>query len=94
MLIRVVRMEFDPNKINDFLEIFHKSEDLIKNAEGCMDVQLKKDPRLSNVFYTHSIWKSEEDLNRYRNSDFFSETWGATKKHFNGKPQAFSLVDP
>lgn len=94
MLIRVVRMEFKPSKTDAFLDIFHSSVDRIRSSEGCQQVQLKKDPKQSNVYYTHSVWESELYLNAYRNSEFFGETWSKTKKLFIAKPQAFSLVDP
>lgn len=94
MLIRVVRMEFEPSKVDAFLDIFHSSKDRILSSEGCQQVQLKKDPKQSNVYYTHSIWESEFHLNQYRESDFFGKTWNKTKKLFCAKPQAFSLVDP
>ena len=94
MLIRIVRMEFEPEKISDFLEIFEHSAPRIRAFEGCQQVQLKRDPQLSTVYYTHSIWHSETHLNEYRNSPFFRETWQKTKQLFSGKPQAYSLIDP
>jgi heme-degrading monooxygenase HmoA len=41
--------------------------------------------------FTVSIWESEDDLNAYRNSELFENTWAKTKVLFNDKPEAWSL---
>ena len=38
-----------------------------------------------------SVWFSKNDLENYRNSDLFKETWKQTKTYFNDKPQAWSV---
>jgi autoinducer 2-degrading protein len=50
-----------------------------------------RDKNESNVFYTVSHWNAEPDLNNYRNSEFFKETWSKTKSLFSEKPQAYSM---
>ncbi len=92
MLLRIVRLKFHEHNIDDFLVIFHKSKSKIETFEGCEKVELYKDSKEKNVFYTHSIWESEEKLDQYRNSDFFKSTWAATKKLFSAKPLAYSLI--
>jgi len=92
MLLRIVRLEFHEQNIDDFLMIFHKSKSRIEAFDGCKKVDLYKDSKEKNVFYTHSIWESEEKLDQYRNSGFFKSTWAATKKLFSAKPLAYSLV--
>ncbi|MFK7954114.1 MAG: putative quinol monooxygenase [Ekhidna sp.] len=92
MLIRVVRMEFDPKKVNDFLELFEVVKGKIISSEGCVHLELCKDAKLDNVYYTFSKWESESDLNNYRHSDFFDDTWTKTKALFGGKPLAYSLI--
>ncbi|MFM1898201.1 MAG: hypothetical protein RL577_441, partial [Bacteroidota bacterium] len=39
---------------------------------------------------TLSRWESVDDLERYRNSQLFEETWAKTKVLFDRKPEAFS----
>lgn len=91
MLLRIVRMEFQPEKLQDFLTIFNNSKQLIRAFSGCDYLALHSDAQNPNVRYTYSKWTSEDALNEYRNSALFGTTWAATKVLFAAKPQAFSL---
>lgn len=92
MLVRVVRMEFDPEKVIDFKKLFYERKPKISAFPGCQRVQLLQDHTLSNVFYTLSHWDGPDDLENYRTSPFFDDTWTATKALFSGKPKAWSLI--
>ncbi len=92
MLVRVVRMEFDLNKVDTFKKLFYERKAKITAFPGCQQVQLLQDHTLPNVYYTLSHWSSPEDLERYRTSPFFDDTWAATKALFSGKPKAWSLI--
>jgi len=91
MLKRIVRMDFDPEKVSDFLKLFDEVKTKIAAFEGCRHLELCKDASLDHVYYTFSVWESEAYLEQYRNSDLFKGTWARTKVLFGGKPQAFSL---
>ncbi len=91
MLLRIVRMEFQPEKVSDFLAIFNQSKQQIRIFQGCEYLALHTDATNPHVRYTYSKWESEEALNLYRNSPLFTQTWAATKALFAAKPQAFSL---
>ena len=93
MLIRIVRMEFDPAKVNDFKILFDAVKGKIAGFPGCQHVELRIDASSSNVFYTFSKWENEDALEAYRVSELFTETWKRTKVLFNGKPLAYSLLD-
>ncbi|WP_420575995.1 putative quinol monooxygenase [Ekhidna sp.] len=93
MLLRIVRMDFDPKKVNDFLELFENVKEKIVNFPGCNHLELCKDAKLDHVYYTFSKWESEGDLEKYRHSELFEDTWAKTKVLFGGKPLAYSL-DP
>jgi len=86
-------MSFAPEKTEDFKTIFENSRHLIKGFEGCDHVELLQDKLHSNVFFTFSLWQSEEHLNAYRDSEVFAKVWSATKILFNDKPQAWSLTE-
>lgn len=90
MLIRIVRMTFEAQKTNDFLEIFSASKAKIRAMPGCQHVELLRDLDQPHVFVTHSHWDNADALNAYRNSVFFKETWAKTKALFADKPLAFS----
>lgn len=91
MLIRIVRMTFQADKITDFLEIFNHSKEKILSMDGCTHVEVLQDTDNPLIFCTYSHWNSVEDLNNYRNSDFFVDVWRKTKALFAEKPLAFSL---
>ena len=91
MLVRIVKMTFSADKTDEFQTRFHNVKDKIIKFEGCELLELYKDKSDSNIFFTYSYWQSEEDLNRYRNSDFFKEVWSNTKKMFTKKPEAWSV---
>ena len=92
MLIRIVRMTFQEDMKEDFLEMLSGVKEKIRAFEGCEYLELWQDADQSNVFMTHSHWKSADDLENYRHSDLFKETWAKTKKMFADKPQAFSAI--
>ena len=93
MLLRIVRMEFQKEKVAEFQELFKNIKDKISDFEGCETLHLYKDQHQFNVFYTHSHWLSVEHLNKYRASAFFRMTWAEVKVLFAYKPRAYSLVE-
>lgn len=90
MLIRIVRMTFDPEKIEAFLANFQENKAQIRGFAGCQYLALLRDKDQDNVFMTYSHWDSEQSLENYRKSDFFAQVWGFTKALFADKPVAYS----
>lgn len=91
MIIRIVRLSFDPQHIETFLGVFAESKNDIKAFEGCDYLALMRDQDHPNVYYTHSRWSSDDALQLYRKSALFQSTWAKTKILFNDKPLAYSL---
>jgi heme-degrading monooxygenase HmoA len=91
MLIRMVRMTFQPEKVKDFLQVFNDSKDKIRAFEGCQHMELLQDHSDKNIFMTYSYWDSENALNNYRKSELFGQVWPATKKLFAVPAHAFSV---
>ncbi|WP_179010017.1 putative quinol monooxygenase [Winogradskyella forsetii] len=91
MLVRIVKMSFEPSKIEEFLANFETVKEKIRNFEGCQFLELYRDQNTTNIFFTYSYWDSEEDLNNYRHSELFKGVWAKTKPLFNGKPEAWSV---
>jgi heme oxygenase (mycobilin-producing) len=91
MIKRIVKMSFHPEKVGQFTEIFETNWQKIRSFEGCSHVELLQDENNSGIFFTYSLWLSEEHVNRYRDSELFAQVWGATKKLFNAKPEAWSV---
>lgn len=86
-------MKFQPNKVEEFKRIFESNWERIKNFDGCEHVELVQVESEPEIFFTYSHWQSEQHLNNYRNSKLFESVWGATKKLFNDKPQAWTVKE-
>ena len=93
MIIRIVQMEFEEERVPDFLKLFAASRERIRAFPGCTHLQLLQAEADTCVFFTYSHWQGEEDLNVYRNSDLFRGVWRSTRKLFRASPKAWSLTD-
>ncbi len=93
MIKRIVKMSFDPNKVNDFLSVYRANWNLIRGFEGCHHVELLQAEDSPNVFFTYSMWDSEAHLNKYRDSELFNSVWSRVKILFNDKPQAWTVKE-
>ena len=90
-MIRIVKMTFREDKVGEFLENFNSNKKNIRNFEGIEHLELLNDKSNTTIFFTYSIWQSEEHLENYRNSDLFKSVWAKTKILFKNKPQAWSV---
>lgn len=93
VLNRIVRMEFNPDHVKDFEGLFAQVKKQIRYFPGCLSLQVWTDPESPNVYFTFSRWETPEDLEAYRSSALFKDTWTQTKRWFCAKPQAFSAID-
>ncbi|TRO63377.1 putative quinol monooxygenase [Christiangramia sabulilitoris] len=91
MFVRIVKMGFEPGKIEEFLNNFEEVKSRIRNFEGCEFLELYRDKDNTNRFFTYSYWKDEQALENYRKSDLFKTVWADTKILFNEKPEAWSV---
>ena len=91
MITRIVRMEFRPEAVATFLEVFNASKSQIRHFPGVHHLELHRDATMDNVFFTYSIWEGEAALEAYRHSDLFKSVWARTKVLFSARPQAWSL---
>ncbi|EAR01134.1 putative quinol monooxygenase [Maribacter sp. HTCC2170] len=91
MLTRIVKLTFNVEDISKFEKIFSQTSSFIQDFKGCNSLELLQDTTNPNIFFTYSQWASEEDLARYRNSDFFKKVWSQTKTMFSAKPEAWSV---
>ena len=91
MITRIVKMNFRPEEVENFLTIFHQSKDKIRHMPGCQHLELWNSQSEATIYYTYSIWNSEDDLNNYRDSELFQSVWPATKALFAIKAEASTL---
>ncbi|UZD24633.1 antibiotic biosynthesis monooxygenase [Algoriphagus halophytocola] len=90
MLIRIVRMTFHQESVDDFIANFDTNKDAIRNFPGCRHLELWQDEHKKNIFTTYSHWESEAHLNQYRDSELFKSIWSYTKTLFSEKAEAWS----
>jgi heme-degrading monooxygenase HmoA len=93
MIYRVVTLHIRPDETRFFEDFFRRQKAHIEGFAGCQRAQLLRDTAQPATYYTLSEWNSEDDLNAYRASDFFAETWRITKSLFDDRAGAFS-ADP
>ena len=86
-------MDFEPEKVETFLALFSATRDKIASFQGCKSVDLLNSINEKNVFFTYSLWESENHLESYRNSDLFKQTWAKTKVLFRNKAEAWSVIN-
>lgn len=92
MIIRIVKMGFQPEHVNRFLEVFEQSKAHIAAMPGCKSLSLLRDKHDPCLFFTYSEWEDEKFLEAYRNSAFFEEVWKQTKVLFSIRPEAWSTL--
>lgn len=90
-MIRIVKMRFRTECVEDFKALFEARKEMIRAQEGCTHLQLLRDINDPDVFFTYSFWQAPEYLEQYRNSDFFADTWAKTKALFAEKAAAWSV---
>ena len=93
MIKRIVKMEFEPENVSAFVNIFKTNKDIITTFDGCHSVELLRDINTQNIFFTYSIWDSESSLNNYRESNTFKDIWSKTKPLFSSKAKAWSVEE-
>ena len=91
MFVRIVKMGFHSEKVEEFIALFNAKKEYIRNNKGCNLLELYRDKNDPSIFFTYSYWETEQDLENYRNSDLFKGVWAQTKILFNKKPEAWSV---
>ncbi len=92
MLVRIVKMHFNADGCDQFVEVFKNSADKIRATTGCLYLELLQDTNDPCSYSTYSHWANQQALEDYRNSELFKSTWAATKVHFDRKPEAVTWL--
>ena len=93
MIVRLVKMTFYAKHRDDFERLFNERRHLIGTFPGCHSVDLLREIYSGGetiVYFTRSIWDSEVDLENYRQSELFQDTWEKTRSLFASKAEAWS----
>ncbi len=92
MIIRIVKMTFKAEHVSDFLKMFDDKRNAIAGASGCLHLELWRDVKDENIYFTYSHWESEIFLNQYRDSALFALVWPMTKQWFSAKAEAWTVT--
>lgn len=91
MITRIVKMTFKSCQISIFEIIFQEASQEINKFKGCKGVTLFHDKKDLRIYFTISTWETENDLENYRQSPLFKDTWQKTKPLFDEPAQAWSV---
>lgn len=91
MLARLVRMRFQPDKVDQFLALYAAAHPAIRTQPGCYSVQLVRAADDPTIFATWSLWEDVQALDAYRTSSFFVQFWPQVKALFRQPAEATSF---
>lgn len=92
MVKRIVLMELRPGTEDRFLNIFNAIKKEIRTQRGCMGLELLQSSNKEETsFWTISLWQSDYDLETYRASALFRNTWSEVKPLFSAKARAWTM---
>jgi quinol monooxygenase YgiN len=93
MITRIVKLEFQNEKVEEFLSFFENIKYDVNNYTGCYGMQLLQDKSNPAIIFTYSLWESDAALDNYRNSNVFGQIWPRIKPWFASKPEAWTLTN-
>lgn len=91
MILRIVKMEVDPHKLEIF-NLFMKnlSEEKTK-LEGCVHHDFFCDKKYINVYYSYTIWENVTFLKKYKKTPLFKEVVKTLKSLCMDEPYAWTV---
>jgi quinol monooxygenase YgiN len=92
MIVRLVWLPLKDSEKERFEVLFQNIRNNIQNFKGCMMLDLLKQDKNGSDYFTYSTWISEDALNHYLKSDFFSKVWPDVKLMLRQKAMAWTLV--
>ena len=84
-------MTFKTECEEEFLRLFHSNKEKIRDFKGVKQLDLYRDNKHSNIFFTYSIWEDIQHLEAYRRSALFKNVWSKTRVLFEEKAEAWSV---
>ncbi len=86
-------MDILPGADDRFLDIFNQVKHKIRAHKGCLHLEILRghDQGLTSL-WTISVWQSADDLETYRTSALFRQTWSEVKPLFSAPASAWTLA--
>lgn len=90
MLVRIVQLYIRPDQAETFLSLYASHQNRISEMKGCLSLELLVVSEYQGHVATLSRWKEAQDLENYRQSDFFKSLWTQVKPLFAQPARATS----
>lgn len=92
MIRRIVKLHFQPSYCKEFESSFNSVRKIVESSPGCRELSLLKSTT-NNIYFTLSVWDTEQSLEAYRASLTFKNIWSQFKPHFASKAEAWSTKE-
>jgi len=93
MITRIVKLHFQEEKIQDFLDFFETIKWQVAGQPRCGGMKLLRDKNQPEIVFTYSLWEDEDALNAYRDSALFGQVWPKIKPWFSQKAEAWTVEE-
>jgi len=90
MIVRIVKLTFRKEEMESFKKILLDSKEKIRAFPGVLRLEILQCESDPSIFFTYSYWESLDDLENYRHSPLFKDTWAKTKALFAKPAEAWS----
>jgi len=91
MILRIVKMEVDPHKIEIFNMFMNNLTDEKSRLEGCVHHDFFCDKKFINVYYSYTIWENVLNLKKYKKTPLFKEVVKTLKSLCMNEPYAWTV---
>ncbi|GAB4375817.1 MAG: putative quinol monooxygenase [Salibacteraceae bacterium] len=93
MITRIVKMTFEERHTAHFWAVMNEVHDKILATKGCRELRVFHAVQQPEIVFTISSWNNVDDLENYRKSELFKQTWSTVKPLFKSKAEAWTLVE-
>ena len=91
MIIRVVKIPIKDASINSFIKRIPIISNEVRRVSGCIHNDIFRDKMKENIFYSYTIWNSDEDIEKYLGSQYYKDIWGDLWDYFEGTPKSWKI---
>lgn len=91
MILRVVKMEVDPNNLDPFKRFMSNLSEEKSKMDGCVHHDFFSDKNFVNVYYSYTIWENVSYLKKYKKTPLFIEVKKVLRGLCQSEPYAWTI---
>ncbi len=91
MILRVVKMKVDTNKVELFERFMNNLREEKLNLDGCLHFDYFHEKGNLNIYYSYTIWESDKHFRVYKKSDLFKEVTSTLNALCQIEPMAWTI---